>query len=86
MPITLSQTQINRFIADPVEAVFCLFGIELAVPQRVRLKLMWTVPRVYDFSGVATGKSEVPAATTATTGSPAGAAQLPTTAVRDSAS
>jgi hypothetical protein len=57
--VTLKQSHIEAYIADPVLAAWALFGVELDVFQRVRLRMMWWVPELIDDSGVATGKTEI---------------------------
>lgn len=59
MPVTLKQSHIEAYIADPVLAAWAFFGAELDVFQSVRLRSMWWVPEVIDDSGISTGKTEI---------------------------
>lgn len=59
MAVTLKQSEIEEYIKDPVLAAWAIFGVELDVFQRIRLRIMWGVPNVIDDSGVATGKTEI---------------------------
>lgn len=56
---TLRQSELEACIADPVFAVWLLFGVELDVFQAVRLRYMWWVPELIDDSGISTGKTEI---------------------------
>lgn len=59
MSVTLRQSELEAFIRDPVLAAWAIFGVELDVHQRVRLRLMWYIPELIDDSGINTGKSEL---------------------------
>lgn len=59
MSITLKQSHLEAFIADPVLAAWALFRVELDVFQRARLRMMWFCPELIDDSGVSTGKTEI---------------------------
>ena len=53
----ITEGMVEDFIHDPVLAAQILFGEELDVFQRVRLKLYWHVPRVMDSSGFSSAKT-----------------------------
>lgn len=59
MALTLKQSHIEAFIADPVFAAWYFFGVELDVHQRVRLRLAWFTQELQDDSGIYTGKTLV---------------------------
>lgn len=59
MAATLRQSEIEAFIQDPVLAAWAIFGVELDVFQRVRLRMMWWIPELIDDSGISTGKTEI---------------------------
>ena len=57
--LSLNQSTIDAFMRDPVLAATAIFGADLDVFQRVKLRLMWWVPELIDDSGISTGKTEV---------------------------
>lgn len=59
MAATLKQSHLEAYIRDPVLAAHAIFGADLDVFQRVRLRMMWWVPELIDDSGISTGKTEI---------------------------
>lgn len=59
MSVCLKQSELEAFIKDPVLAAWAIFGAELDVFQKVRLRMMWWVPELIDDSGISTGKTEI---------------------------
>lgn len=54
----ITEGMIQDFIEDPVLGVKVMFGEDMDVYQRVRMKLFWTVPRVIDSSGLSSAKTK----------------------------
>jgi hypothetical protein len=52
MPIGLKQSVIDAYVLDPVLAAHAIFGADLDVFQRCRLRYMWWVPELDDDSGI----------------------------------
>jgi hypothetical protein len=48
---------IEKFLRDPVMALYCITGIELDAFQRARLRFYWFFPHKVDSSGWGTGKT-----------------------------
>jgi hypothetical protein len=55
--LKITETMIFDFLIDPVLGVKVLFGEDLDVFQRVRLKICWWTPRVIDSSGLSSAKT-----------------------------
>ncbi len=56
---SLKQSEVEAYIQDPVLAAWAIFGANLDVFQRVRLRMMWWCPELIDDSGISTGKTEI---------------------------
>lgn len=55
----ISADLITDLLCDPVMAAYVIFGAQLDVFQRARLRAYWWIPDVVDSSGFSTGKSIV---------------------------
>lgn len=54
----ITEGMLQDFIEDPVLGVKVMFGEDMDIFQRVRMKIFWTVPRVIDSSGLSSAKTK----------------------------
>lgn len=55
--LMITPTMTDDFLIDPVMGIKVIMGVNLDVFQRVRTRLFWWIPNVWDSSGFGTGKS-----------------------------